>query len=141
MGSNQVTATPPAGYVVENNGGPFTEFVGPLYRKTEAAPGQVAKAFLVLPQHCNMAGLAHGGMLCTFLDNLFGTTAETTGSGLMVTATLNTQFLAAARAGDWVEGEAEIVRAGKRLVFLRGKLAVAGRPILTGDACFARVGT
>jgi len=132
----------PDGYEIENNGGPFTEFAGPLFRKRDAAPGTVAKAFRVQPHHVNGAGAAHGGMLCTFIANLLGTAAETLSpGGLLVTATLATSFISAAAAGDLVEGEARMIRGGRRLVFLRAEARVGPRVVLSAEATFARVAT
>jgi len=48
-----------------------------------------------------------------------------------VTASLNGEFIDAAREGELIEATGEVVRAGGSLVFLRGRVSCGGRPLMT----------
>src|SRR5579875_2698694 len=81
---------------------PFTALAGPIWRRREGE--SFVSGLLVEEKHCNRLGLLHGGALLTFADHAVGIAA----AWLMpdkpiVTLQLSTQFVSAARAGDFVE--------------------------------------
>ncbi len=141
MNAGSVTASGaiPAGWFVDNNGGPFTELVGPILRKADTSAG-VVKAIRVEHRHTNANGVAHGGILLALLDNLMGTAIMLAAPGSnYVTAAMSTSFTAAARLDDFVEGTADITRQGRNLVFIRAAIHADGKTLLTGEATFARI--
>lgn len=131
--------SPPEGWFVDNNGGPFTELIGPLLRKSDTAAG-VIKGMRIEHRHTNANGVAHGGVLLALMDNLMGTAIVVAAPGSnYVTAATAASFLGAARHGEFVEASAEITRQGRNLVFIRATLRVGVRILLTGEATFARI--
>jgi uncharacterized protein (TIGR00369 family) len=130
---------PPEGWFIDNNGGPFTELIGPILRKADTSGG-VVKALRIEHRHTNANGVAHGGVLLALMDNLMGTAIVVAAPGTnYVTAATAASFLGAARLGDFVEAHAEITRQGRNLVFIRGTLTAGGRTLMTGEATFARI--
>jgi uncharacterized protein (TIGR00369 family) len=97
-------------------------------------------AFRAEARHMNGGGFIHGGCLMTFADYALFCIAEDalkdTGS---VTASLNAEFIDAAVAGDLIEATGEVVRAGASLVFIRGLVATAGRPLLNFSGIVKKV--
>jgi uncharacterized protein (TIGR00369 family) len=110
----------------------FSHFVGPVLECVEG--GRRVFAFQADRRHANDRGVVHGGMLMTFADQAFGELVlDTVGRKLCATIQLNTQFIAAVLVGDFVEGRAEIVRATRSLVFVRGTLTVGDRTVAAID--------
>jgi uncharacterized protein (TIGR00369 family) len=75
---------------------------------------------------CNPAGGLHGGMMMTVAD-LVGTMGGGTLVGLrkfLPTVSMTFDFVAPAKAGDWVEGRAEVVRQTRSLLFTNIYLTV-----------------
>jgi uncharacterized protein (TIGR00369 family) len=131
--------SPPPGWVVDNNGGPYTELIGPIWRGPDGPDG-IVKAIMVAPKHANLIGIAHGGILLSLMDNLMGSAISVAAPGSnYVTATLSSAFVSASRVGDWLEARASITKLGRTLVFIRATLSVGERTVMTGEASFARV--
>jgi uncharacterized protein (TIGR00369 family) len=110
----------------------FSHFVGPVLERVE--DGRRIFAFQADERHANDRGVVHGGMLMTFADQAFGELVlDSVGRRLCATVQLNTQFIAAVLVGDFVEGRAEVVRATRSLVFVRGMLTVGDRTVAAID--------
>jgi len=117
----------------------FPTLVGPFWAKREGQGW--AYGFLAEPRHGNAHGMIHGGMLVTFLDQILGMTSwEAAGRAPVVTIQLNTHFVAAARAGEFLEARGEAVRATKSVVFVRGEITTGGRVVATADGVWKRLG-
>jgi acyl-coenzyme A thioesterase PaaI-like protein len=56
-----------------------------------------------------------------------------------VTVSFACEFLDAAREGELIEGSGEIMRAGGSMIFLRGLLKSAERPLFTFSGTIKRV--
>ena len=119
---------------------PYELLSGPFYAR-RAEDGRMICAFRAEEKHMNGGGFMHGGCLMTFADYaLFCiATDDLQGSGSSVTASFNAEFIDAARVGDIVEASGEVVRAGGSLVFIRGLISTAGRPLLNFSAILKRV--
>ncbi len=118
---------------------PYELLSGPFYCR-EQSDGAMVCAFKAEAKHMNGGGNMHGGCLLTFADySLFCIAHDAlTGVG-SVTASLNGEFIDAAREGDLVEARGEVVRAGGSLVFIRGLVSTAGRPLLNFSAIVKKV--
>jgi len=82
-------------------------------------------------------GIVHGGALLTFADIALGiVVAEALGAANCATAQLQYQFVAAARAGNFITCEPEIVRQTSQMVFVRGLVKADGRTVGSADAIF-----
>jgi uncharacterized protein (TIGR00369 family) len=119
--------------------GGFDRLVGPLYRR--AAPDGWACAFLADERHANRRGVVHGGMLVTFADHALGMNVwHAVGGKPCATVTLSTDFVSAARPGDWVECDCAVTRVANALVFVRGRVHVGERTVLTATGVWKRLG-
>ena len=91
----------------------FNTHIGNLYvkRGEKGTRDEFVMGFRVHPHMCNPAGGLHGGMMMTVADLVGGMGAGTL-AGLrkfLPTVNMTFDFVAPARAGDWVEGRAELV--------------------------------
>ena len=114
---------------------PYENLSGPFYARWDAE-GRATCGFRAEPKHNNGSGFMHGGALLTFADfALFCIGREAlAGSDGAVTASLNAEFVDAARAGELIEATGEVVRAGGSLVFLRGLVTTGGRTLMSFSA-------
>jgi len=118
----------PDGFSPREFGGGFIGVNGPLYvRRLEAG---LQLGFRVEPRHCNPMGICHGGMMATFCDMLLPISAhvlsETIGRRFLPTINLQIDYLSAVSLGAWVQGEAQLLRTTRSLVFLQGLVQADG---------------
>ena len=122
-----------------------TDFIavnGPLYLRHEVVDGltQVQVGFRVEPRHCNPMGDCHGGMMATFCDMLLPLSIHRKhrdiGLRFLPTVSLQIDYMAPARLGAWVQGEAEVLRVTRRLVFSQGIVTADGTPAVRVSAIF-----
>ncbi len=130
----------PPGFTQMNWVRGFGRQMGPLYEKI-AENGEYVRAFYVAEHHTNGMGNAHGGMLMAFADVAFGHCVSIRcPDRYWVTVRLLTDFVSAARKGDWVEGTGEVVGAEDDLLSVRGRIWCGGRTIMTGTGVFKVLG-
>jgi len=108
-----------------NTGAGFTGRLGPVWLRD--VEGERAVGLIVAEYHCNdYHGALHGGALMTLADIGLGFGVSRAINGApCVTASLQTQFIASARLGDFVVCRPEVIRTSRHLVFVRG-LVTAG---------------
>jgi uncharacterized protein (TIGR00369 family) len=112
---------------------------GPFWHREEGA-GAIRCAFRLEKKHINGSGAAHGGCLLAFADYcLFAISNKVLGDGRGVTLSFASEFIDAAYEGELIEGDGEVVRAGRSILFLRGTLTSAGRPVLTFSGTLKRI--
>ncbi|MCA3417831.1 MAG: PaaI family thioesterase [Roseomonas sp.] len=127
----------PEGFVPRPAGGPFLEPIGPIMIRRDHGP--LAFGLRIEKRHCNSKDMAHGGMLATFADlalgiggfNLAGVT------GFFTTISLNSDYLAPARLGAWLQCEPVLLRKTRTLVFAQGVCTADGAPVLRASGVFA----
>jgi uncharacterized protein (TIGR00369 family) len=87
----------------------------------------------------NARGFLHAGLLVAVADTIMGHTAQRAlgPDARLVTVSLTTDFTSSARAGDWIEAQATVRRAGRRLSFAASEFRVAGRLVLAASGVFA----
>ena len=119
--------------------GGYPALIGPfLVRRT---PEGWRYGFRAEERHLNMGGVVHGGMLMSFADDVLGITVwGSVGRKPCTTVQLNTQFISPVKPGEFVEGRAEVMRATRTLVFVRGMLAVGDRGIVHADGIWKILG-
>ncbi|PXW27179.1 PaaI family thioesterase [Paraburkholderia caballeronis] len=130
----------PEGFAPLRRGGPYFLALGALYHRIGTDGGLVI-ALRVTDAHANMIGIAHGGMLATLADSAMGACVslmrQTAGeSPAMVTVSLTSEFLSAARVGDWLEAHARVRKPGRRVVFAECTLRAGGRDVLHASGVF-----
>ena len=116
----------------------FESHNGPFWHRMED-DGQIRCAFRVEKKHLNGMSNVHGGAFMAFADYCLFAIATHELDGPAVTTNFACDFLDAAREGEMVECTGEVSRAGGSLIFLRGKLTSAGRPLFTFSGTIKRV--
>ena len=128
----------PEGFRAREFGGGFMAVNGPLYaRKTDAG---LQLGFRVEERHCNPMGICHGGMMATFCDMLMPIAAHMLSAELgrhfLPTINLQIDYLATAPLGAWVQGEAQLLRATRSLVFMQGLVQADGVAVARTSGIF-----
>lgn len=109
----------------------FERLCGPFAFRLDE-DGEVRCAMRLDARHLNTDGAVHGGVLMAFADFcLFAVAADALGPRGAVTASMNSDFVGPAFEGDLLEGEGEVVRAGRSLVFVSVRLKVGDRMVLS----------
>lgn len=118
----------PPGFVPEVVGGGFIAANGPLYVFHEGAVVKIG--FRVEPRHCNPMGVCHGGMLASFCDMLLPLSVHRksaeVGRRFLPTVSLQLDYMAPVPLGAWVEGEAEVLKVTRAMVFAQGQARADG---------------
>lgn len=131
-------ATVPAGFSELLLGGDFVKANGPLYESFEG--GTYRLGLRVEKRHCNTMRICHGGMMATFCDMLLPITAlrrvESLGERFLPTVSLDIDYLAPAPLGSWVQGEAQVLRTTRSLVFAQGLVTADGEPVARVSGVF-----
>lgn len=130
------TAEPelPEGFARLRLPGPFVDVNGPLLAKFDG--DRLRLGIRLEERHCNAAGICHGGMLATFADLqiALGIVAQAGIRAFLPTINLSVDFVAPGRAGDWVEGETEVVRVTRNLAFGSCILSAGDAPLARASA-------
>jgi len=124
------TLDTPAGFAPLPMIGEFVAVNGPLYVRSEGQ--RVQFGFRVEQRHTNPMGICHGGMMATFCDMLLPLSVHRqradVGMRFLPTINLQIDYLAAAPLGSWVQGEAEVLRVTRSLVFAQALVTADGEP-------------
>jgi uncharacterized protein (TIGR00369 family) len=128
----------PAGFTLLRLGGDFIKANGPLYESFDA--GRYRLGFRVEKRHTNTMRICHGGMMATFCDMLLPITAircaEGLGNRFLPTVSLDIDYLAPSPLGAWVQGEAQVLRTTRSLVFAQGLVTADGEPVARVSGVF-----
>jgi uncharacterized protein (TIGR00369 family) len=136
--SEEAVIDVPSGFVPLAMGGQFMAVNGPLYVRVAAGRAQVG--FRVLARHTNPMDNCHGGMLASFGDMLLPIcihrqSAEV-GHRFLPTISLQIDYLAPAPLGAWVQGEADVLRVTRTMVFAQGLAQADGAPVMRVSGIF-----
>jgi uncharacterized protein (TIGR00369 family) len=117
MTSIPTTRPSPAWLPLDSDRG-FQELVGPIFRDSSLTPGDpepLRLGFRVAAKHCNSAGVCHGGMLATFMDQALGMSIAASIDAPPFTPTLNLSidFIQAAYVDQWLESRVRIIHRTK----------------------------
>lgn len=129
----------PSGFRSVQMGGPFIAANGPLYARLDGKRLQMG--FRVEARHTNPLGMCHGGMLATFADMVLPMACLYQIQGerrFLPTISLQTDFLSPALVGAWVQGEGELLRTTRNMVFAQGLVRADGEVALRISAIFKR---
>ncbi len=132
-------AAPPGFVAVGGQCGPFILHSGPLYGRLVG--DELTLGVRVLERHTNPLGCAHGGLLSSLADMLLAASAmyRVEGRGqVLPTISLQLDFLALVRLGEWVEGRAQILRSTRTLIFSQACFEVDGQPVLRASGILKR---
>ena len=115
----------------------FESHNGPFWHIEEG--GRVRCAFRVEKKHLNGQRYLHGGAFMTFADYCLFALARKELNGWGVTVAFNAEFLDAAQEGERIDCTGEVTRAAGSLIFLRGMMTSADRPLLSFSGTIKRV--
>ena len=110
---------------------------GPLYARMQGDRLQLG--FRVEARHTNPLNICHGGMLATFADMLLPCLAmyqSGTERRFLPTISLQIDYLASAAPGAWVQGEGEVLRTTRNMVFAQGLISADGVPAMRVSGIF-----
>ena len=132
----------PEGFEEMEPYGPSHEMIGPmyvLYRGDKTVVG-----IRMAEKHRNKGTIVHGGILAFLVDTVMtracGRIREP--DAWFATTTLNNEFIAAAKPGDWIEAEVEVLRQGRNVIFLDCQVrrdGPDGQLIMHSSGTFGRV--
>lgn len=132
---------PPEGFEPHFRRSPLTEPWEPIYSKR--APDRVVIGLYTRPPHTNSRGLIHGGLIAALADNAMGLScvAMLTGEGRkpeggLVTVSMSTDFIGAAKLGQWLAFDTQYVKTGRTLCFAQSFVTADGEVIARADARF-----
>lgn len=111
----------------------FAGLVGPLY--TRRAESGRAYAMRAEARHLNPAGIVHGGMIATLLDQALSALAwEAAGRTPCVSVQLDTQFYAPVQEGSLMVVHGRVKHRAGSLMFVSGELTVDGKACASAEA-------
>ena len=147
MNAPEAATEVPEGFKPLEVGGDFVALNGPLYiRSLAQADGSKLRhlGFRVEKRHTNPMGNCHGGMLATFADMLLPMLAHRQAPELrnqfLPTVSLQIDYLAPCPLGAWVQGEGDVLRTTRNLLFAQGLSTADGEPVLRVSGVF-KMGT
>ncbi len=127
----------PEGYKSLSGISPAEDHIGPFYyKKTEQGP---SLGFRAEPHNCNGIDTVHGGVLMAFADYAVTMLALSGVRENCTSISFNSDFIAAARLGDWVEGRGEVVRRAGSMTFVSGQLFSDDTVVLTFQSVVRRL--
>jgi uncharacterized protein (TIGR00369 family) len=128
--------TLPEGFTPMPVFGPFHEHLGPMYVKRVGTSHVVGMR--VEDKHRNRGQMMHGGMICTLADTATHWAAKHAHEPILMllTTALSVNLMGNAKPGEWVEAQAEVVRAGRTIVFTSCLITCAGRVVAHATAQF-----
>jgi uncharacterized protein (TIGR00369 family) len=132
------TADIPEGFRARHYGDGFIAVNGPLYLKRLSVGVQLG--FRVEARHCNPMGMCHGGMMATFCDMLLPISAHylsaDLGKRFLPTINLQVDFLGPSPLGSWVQGDAQLLRTTRSMVFMQGLVTADGANVARVSGIF-----
>lgn len=134
-----LTEGPFAGWTTWGAGAdPYETSIGPFCFKIEGE--RSLSAFQPRREHLNGGGAIHGGALMSFADfALFSIAHNALRGTKAVTLTCNCEFLSAGGLDGMVEAQGEVLRETRSLVFVRGIVTQAGRPLLAFSGTLKKI--
>jgi uncharacterized protein (TIGR00369 family) len=126
----------PTGFKQAPEMGGYNDTIQPFYYSREN--DEFRMGFEVQPQHCNRAGVCHGGALVTFLDNVLamGLSEHLGVMDFRPTINLTTDFVGAAKRGQWIQSKTDFVHTTASLGFITATLTGPDGPVARANGQF-----
>lgn len=125
---------PPTGFEPILSNSNFGWENGPIFEKIDDLGRK--RGFRVADKHINAGGMCHGGMMMTFADILLASAVMEAADPPFVTIRLTTDFIDAARLGEWVEGRASHGGEADGVVPVSCTIKADGRLVATASGLF-----
>ncbi|GAA4821503.1 PaaI family thioesterase [Algivirga pacifica] len=92
-------------------------------RIVKAEEGSLTVSYQVRKEMTNPVGMLHGGTICAMLDEVIGITTYTLDiTHFYPSVNLNVDYLSTAREGDEVLVTTELIRKGRNVIHMEGKV-------------------
>lgn len=130
---SETPVAPLEGYTIYDPVDPYENRAGPFFWR-QRDDGTHHFILRAEPRHCNRHEIVHGGLMMAMIDLTMVVAAKRAWDEQLVTVSLNSEFIAAGRAGDLIEATGELVRRTNSLAFVRGTVFTADRTLLTASA-------
>lgn len=121
---------PPDGFRFAQTGSGFASRNARFYANWDGE--RLRLGFRVAQHHTNLRNVLHGGMLATFADTVLPYSAmyqALNGRYFLPTISLQIDYLAPAALGAWVQGQADVLRTTRNMVFMQGLVTADDTPI------------
>lgn len=121
---------------------PSARLLGWRHVGFDAETGTLTVSFQATEEFLNPAGMVQGGMLAAMLDDTLGPVASAVSGGALFAQTLEMKvsYLRPGRVGT-IYGEGRIVRRGREILFLEGRLYDGGGKTIATATATARAVT
>lgn len=131
---------PPEGFKPHFRKSDFTAPWEPLYSRVTS--DRVIIGLYLSAAHCNSRGMVHGGLIASLSDNAMGLSciqvlkSEKRDVSGLVTVNLNTDYVGAARLGQWMTVDTCLVKTGGTLAFASALIEAEGELVAKANATF-----
>lgn len=139
--SDSAPTSAPEGFAPHFRKSSLTDPWEPLY--SSVLPDRVIIGLHVRAPHTNSRGMLHGGLIAALADNAMGLSCVQVlaqqgrkPAGGLVTVSMATDFIGAAKLGQWVAVDTQYVKAGRTLCFAQAFVTADGEVIARADARF-----
>jgi uncharacterized protein (TIGR00369 family) len=126
----------PEGFAPHFKQSPVTDAWEPIFSRRWEQTVQLG--LWVREPHCNSRGLLHGGVIAALADNAMGLScvAAQTEAKSALTISLSVDYVATAKAGQWLLIAPRIVKTGRTLGFVDALVTADGETIARAAATF-----
>lgn len=124
-----------AGFQRFGDGEGFIGLAGPYFWRADGDQA-VEYGFRSEARHGNPNGVLHGGSVSTFVDTAIGCEVMRITGRRCATITLNLQYVAGARAGDWISARMTVKKVTRTLAFIDGEVTAGDTLIMLASAVF-----
>jgi len=122
----------PEGFKAFSSISGFIDLVGPYYFGGQDGD-TLRYGYLTSEDHQNTNGVIHGGALMTFADTAMGSSVYRAVKGPCATISMNNEFIAGAKPGEWIEATVVITKVTRTLAFVRAELVSEGKTVLNSS--------
>jgi uncharacterized protein (TIGR00369 family) len=126
----------PEGFAPHFKRSPVTDPWEPLFSRRGEKSVQLG--VWLREAHCNSRGLLHGGVIAALADNAMGLScvASQQAARSALTVSLDVDYLATAKIGQWLLIDPRVVKTGSTLGFVDALIAADGETIARATATF-----
>jgi uncharacterized protein (TIGR00369 family) len=129
-------AAAPEGFAPHFKTSPVTAPWEPLYSRRGERSVEIG--LWLREAHCNSRGFVHGGVIAALADNAMGLSCAACQPGAKgaLTVSLNVDYVATAKLGQWLRIDPRVIKAGGTLGFADALITADGETIARASATF-----
>ena len=118
--------------------GSFEELIGPIH-VADITPTSIRFGLFVEQKHCNYYDIVHGGVFVSLVDSMMGNLvfASLEPGRRVATISITSDFMGVGKIGEWVEGDASILRRGGSIAFTDARIRAGEKLIFLATAKWA----